>query len=211
MTVSLSIEVPGLDTIVPVIDEGTLIVVEGGADLAKSFFVRRLCRTALHVPRPVTFVTSRDERELRDRLVQEDGGQPLDGAEVRVVERDAVQSLVEYVAKEGILAVDSFSFLTLDLSPTELARMLRDLRKACRDQRTITILTTDQGMFEDRSEAVLTHLAEGYIEFHAQEGPEGILRFLRIPKWVDGRFVDRNIYYSFDGKRIAIDLRSRVL
>ena len=66
-------------------------------------------------------------------------------------------------------------------------------------------------MIEARSEAVLNHLAEGSIEFHAQEGPEGLLRFLRIPKWVDGRFMDRNIYYTFDGKRIAVDLRSRVL
>ncbi|HXY47468.1 MAG TPA: hypothetical protein VEK13_06205 [Thermoplasmata archaeon] len=208
---SLPVEVPGLDTIVPKIDDGTIIVVEGGADLAKSFFVRRLCRTALHATRAVTFVTSRDERELRDRLAKENGETADLGGAIRVVERDAVQSLDEYTTDKGLLAVDSFSFLTLDLTPTELARMLRDLRRACREQRTIVVLTTDQGMFEARSEAVLTHLAEGYIEFHAQEGTEGILRFLRIPKWVDGRFVDRNIYYTFDGKRIAIDLRSRVL
>ena len=208
---SLSIEVPGLDTIVPVIEDGTIIIVEGGAEPSKSFFVRRLCRTALHVPRPVTFVTSRGERELRERLSEENGGTTDFGASINIVERDALQSLDEYAQPQGILAVDSFSFLTLDLNPTELARMLRDLRRACQDQHTIVVLTTDQGMFEQRSEAVLTHLAEGYIEFHAQEGTEGILRFLRIPKWWDGRFVDRNIYYSFDGKRIAIDLRSRVL
>jgi KaiC/GvpD/RAD55 family RecA-like ATPase len=209
--VSLSVEIPGLDTIVPVIEDGTVLVVEGGPDLAKSFFVRRLCRTALHAPRPVTFITSRDEREFRERIGHENGGATDLGPDFRVIERDALQSLVEYAPQGGILAVDSFSFLTLELNPTELASILRDVRKTCRDQRTIVILTTDEGMFEGRSEAVLTHLAEGYIEFHAQEGPEGILRFLRIPKWGDGRFVDRNIYYSFDGKRIAIDLRSRVL
>jgi hypothetical protein len=58
---------------------------------------------------------------------------------------------------------------------------------------------------------VVTHLSDGYLQFHAREGPEGVLRFLRIPKWMDGKFVDRNIYYEFDGKRIAIDLRRRVL
>ncbi len=208
---SLSVEVPGLDTIIPTVDDGTIIVIEGGADLAKSFFVRRLCRTALHVPRPVTFITSRDEKELRDRVTLENSGEPAFPTPPQVVERDAILSLAEYVAPNGILAVDSFSFLTLDLGPADLARMLRDLRRVARGQQSIAVLTTDKGMFEDRSEAVLTHLAEGYIEFHAQEGQEGILRFLRIPKWVDGRFVDRNIYYSFDGKRIAIDLRSRVL
>ena len=208
---SLSVEVAGLDSIIPIIDDGTIVVVEGGADLAKSFFVRRLCRTAFHVPRPVTFVTSRDEREVRDRFQQEDGGDPHSGDSIRVVELDAVLSLLEYAPSGGVLAVDSFSYLTLDLTPTELARMLRELRRSCREQRIIAVLTIDQGMFDARSEAVLTHLAEAYLEFHAQEGPEGLLRFLRIPKWVDGRFVDRNIYYTFDGKRIAIDLRSRVL
>jgi archaellum biogenesis ATPase FlaH len=209
--VNLPVEVPGLDTIIPSVENGTIIVIEGGADLAKSYFVRRLCRTALHVPRPVTFITSRDEQELRERMHSENGSDPKFGSEMRIIERDSIQSLDEYVPEEGVLAVDSFSFLTLDLKPPELARMLRDLRAVCRDQKAIVVLTTDEGMFEDRSEAVLTHLAEGYIEFHAQEGTEGILRFLRIPKWVDGRFVDRNIYYSFDGKRIAVDLRSRVL
>jgi hypothetical protein len=57
----------------------------------------------------------------------------------------------------------------------------------------------------------VTHLSDGFIQFHAREGPEGVLRFLRIPKWMDGKFVDRNIYYEFDGKRISVDLRSRVL
>lgn len=208
---SLAVEVPGLDTIIPAIDDGTIIIIEGGIDLAKSFFVRRLCRTALHVPRPVTFVTSRDERELQERINQENAGDSPFRGKLRVIERDSVQSLDEYAEGGGVLAVDSFSFLTLDLNPTELARMLRDLRRNCRDQRVIVILSTNRGMAEPRSEAVLTHLAEGCLEFHAQEGPEGILRFLRIPKWADGRFVDRNIYYSFDGKRIAIDLRSRVL
>jgi hypothetical protein len=66
-------------------------------------------------------------------------------------------------------------------------------------------------MFEPRAEAIAVHLADGFIQFHAREAPEGMQRFLRIPKWLDGKFVDRNIYYEFDGKRIAIDLRSRVL
>jgi len=209
--VSLAVEVPGLDTIIPKVDDGTIIIVEGGSDLAKSFFVRRLCRTALHESRPVTFITSRDEREVRERLTQENGGDPNFAVEVRVVERDAIQSLDEYSVENGVVAVDSFSFLTLDLTPAELARMLRDLRRVAHAQHAIVILATDQGMIEARSEAVLNHLAEGSIEFHAQEGPEGLLRFLRIPKWVDGRFMDRNIYYTFDGKRIAVDLRSRVL
>ena len=208
---TLPVEVPGLDTILSGIDDGTIIIVEGGADLAKSFFVRRLCRTALHAGRQVSFVTSRDSHELKEMFARENGESFGAGAKVHVMERDTVDSLTEFVPLEGILAVDSFSFLTLGLTPTDLAKMLRDLHRVARENRATVLLATDQGMLDPRAEAVVTHLAEGHIEFHAQEGNEGVVRFLRIPKWADGRFIDRNIYYDFDGRRMAIDLRSRVL
>ena len=208
---SLPVEVPGLDTILPEIGDGTIVIVEGGADLAKSFFVRRLCRTALHAGRPVAFVTSRDGRELTQMLARENGETSSGVGRIQIVERDSVDSLSEYVPEGGLLAVDSFSFLTLGLAPTDLARMLRELHRVSRQTQATALLATDQGMLDPRGEAVVTHLAEGHIEFHAQEGTEGLVRFLRIPKWADGRFVDRNIYYDFDGRRIAIDLRSRVL
>lgn len=208
---SLPVEVPGLDTLISSVADGTIIIVEGGADLAKSFFVRRLCRTALHAGRPVAFVTSRDARELRESFSRENGEYTGALGGIQVVERDSVDSLSEYMPPGGMLAVDSFSFLTLGLAPTDLARMLRDLHRVARESGTTALLATDQGMLDPRAEAVVTHLAEGHIEFHAQEGTEGLIRFLRIPKWADGRFVDRNIYYDFDGRRIAIDLRSRVL
>ena len=208
---SLAVEVPGLDTILSDIGDGSIVIIEGGADLAKSFFVRRLCRTALHTGRPVAFVTSRDARELREMFVRENGEASGGAGGIQVIERDSVDSLSEYVPPGGLLAVDSFSFLTLGLAPTDLARMLRDLHRVTRESRTTSLLATDQGMLDSRAEAVVAHLAEGHIEFHAQEGTDGLVRFLRVPKWADGRFVDRNIYYDFDGRRMAIDLRSRVL
>jgi len=209
--VSLPIEVPGLNSLISEVSDGTIIIVEGGADLAKSFFVRRLCRTAVHAGRPVSFVTSRDAGELRTMFARENGESSGASAQVRVLEMDALDSLVEFVPRGGLLAVDSFSFLTLGVAPSDLARMLRDLHRATRENGTTALLVTDEGMFESRSEAVLAHLAEGHIQFHAQEGSEGLVRFLRIPKWADGRFVDRNIYYDFDGRRMSIDLRNRVL
>ncbi len=208
---NLPVEVPGLDTIVPQIDGSRIVVVESGADSAKSFFVRRLALTAHRLGWPVTFVISRDQQELRAQLGTEGGeGVPADGW-LQVHERDAVQELQEYGEMGGLLAIDSFSFLTLNLPGSELALMLRDLRRAARSRGTVVLLATDRGMFGSQGEAVVNHLADGLIQFHAREAAEGISRFLRIPKWTDGKFVDRNIYYEFDGRRLAIDLRSRVL
>lgn len=207
----IPVEVSGLDTIIPVLGEGRLVVVESGADPAKSFFVRRLSLTALRTGWPVTFVTSRDREELLRQLSEEGGALKDYGDRLTIVERDVIESLDEYSQDGGLLTVDSFSFLTLDLAAPKLARLLRHLREASHRKLTTVVLATDRGMFEPRSEAVAVHLADGVIQFHAKEGQEGIVRFLRIPKWMDGRFLDRNVYYDFDGKRIAIDLRRRVL
>jgi KaiC/GvpD/RAD55 family RecA-like ATPase len=204
------VEVPGLDTILPELAEGSVVVAESGADSAKNFFVRRIGLTAIRIGWPVTFVISRDRGELLGLLSQEGGQAGFNGG-LTIVERDAIADLTEFANRGGLLAVDSFSLLTLDLGPAELASMLRGLRASCREKGTTVLLGTDRGMSEPRGEAVVAHLSDGVLQFHSREGPEGLIRFLRIPKWVQGKFYDRNIYYQFDGKRIAIDLRSRVL
>ncbi|MGP8109270.1 MAG: hypothetical protein ACLQD9_00955 [Thermoplasmata archaeon] len=208
---SIPIDVPGLDTIIPELSEGKLVVVESGADTVKSFFVRRLCLTAGQVGWPVTFVTSRDRDELQSQFALERGATVLSDHWINIHERDSVDDLQEFGGAGGLLAIDSFSFLTLDLAPNSLAHSLRNLRSLCRHRGTTAVLATDRGMFDPRSEAVATHLADGFLQFHTREGAEGVVRFLRVPKWTEGKFVDRNVYYEFDGKRIAIDLRSRVL
>jgi KaiC/GvpD/RAD55 family RecA-like ATPase len=206
----IPVEVPGLDAILPEVAEGSVVVIESGADTAKNFFVRRLGLTALRIGQPVTFVISRDREELLG-LFTEEGRLTTLNDHLKVVERDAVNDLSEFASRGGLLAVDSFSLLTLGLEPPKLAAMLRSVRALCREKKTSVLLGTDRGMFEPRGEAVVSHLADGVLQFHSREGPEGLVRFLRIPKWTEGRFFDRNIYYEFDGKRIAIDLRSRVL
>jgi hypothetical protein len=207
----IPVEVPGLNTILPEIGEGRLIVVESGADPAKSFFVRRITLSAIQAHMAVTFLTSRDRDEVRDQLSREGGRPAWEEGTTEIVEQDEIKDLEMYGGAGGLLAVDSFSYLTLELSGPELAHLLRGVRNICREKHTTVILATDRGMYEPRAEAVTAHLADGVIQFHAKEGAEGLIRYLRIPKWSDGRFIDRNIYYDFDGKRIAVDLRSRVL
>lgn len=206
------IDVPGLSTIVPEVEDGRLVVVDAAGDPAKSFFVRRLTLTAIRGGRAVTFVTTRDREEVRTLLGAEAGLRPWsESAEVSIFEEEDGRHLEEYGRKGGVLAIDSFSFLSLGEPSTEVAKTMKGLRAACRDQHATVVLGTDRGMCDGRTEAIVSHLADGVIQFHASEGPEGLVRFLRIPKWTTGRIVDRNIHYDFDGKRIAVDLRKRVL
>lgn len=207
----LPVEVPGLDTIIPDVGEGRLVVVESGPDPAKGFFIRQLGRTALRLGWPVSFVISRDRRELDELFTVEGTSLPDYAEQFHIVEQDAIRVVDGFGQQGGLLAIDSFSFLTLELPGDRLAPLLRGLRDLARERKTTVVLATDRGMFTPSSEAVTSHLADGVIQFHAKEATEGIVRFIRIPKWTNGRFVDRNIYYEFDGRRIAIDLRRRVL
>ncbi len=209
----IPVTIPGLSTIIPEVSSGKILVAESGADPAKSFFVRSLAVSALRLGWTVTFVTTRDRTEVETRFAQE-GDQPRTGVwaeSLEILEQDSMTRLDGLGERSGLLIFDSFSLLTLDLPPLELAQLLRELRGYCRKPGTAVILATDRGMSEPRSEAITLHLADGAIQFHAKEGPESLLRYLRIPKWMDTRFVDQNIYYDFDGRRIAIDLRRRVL
>lgn len=207
----LPVEVPGLDTIIPRVEDGMIFSVESGADGVKSFFVRRVARTALRAGWPVTFVTSRDGPDIAHELSNGGGDAlPPNGA-LRVVERESLEGWGDIEGLRGLLVVDSFSFLTLELPSSILSEMLRHLRTVGHTQGLTVALGTDRGMFDARSEAILGHLSDGLIQFHTREGPEGLIRYLRIPKWTEGTLVDRNIYYEYDGKRLAIDLRRRVL
>jgi KaiC/GvpD/RAD55 family RecA-like ATPase len=205
------IDVPGLSAILPEVEDGRVVVIDAAGDPAKSFFVRRLTLSALRSGHAATFVTTRDRSEVRSLLGVEGGLLPWNESEVDIVEEEGVGSLEALGRKGGLLAVDSFSFLALGAPGLEVAKILRDLRAACREQHTTVILGTDRGMFEPQTEAIVSHLADGVIQFHATEGPEGLVRFLRIPKWSNGKIVDRNVHYEFDGNRIAVDLRKRVL
>lgn len=207
----IPVEVPGLDSLIPQIEGGRVVAAESGPDPAKSFFLRRICRTALRMEAPVSFVTSRGQEEVEGLFRAEGETTPQYSETLHVSERDSIQDVDDIAVADGVLAIDSFTLLTLDLSSIEIARIMRGLRGLCRQKGMTVLLATDRGVQQSSAEAVTNYLSDGVVQFHAKEGPEGISRFLRIPKWTDGKFIDRNVYYDFDGKRMAIDLRRRVI
>jgi len=138
----LPVDVPGLDTIIPEVPDGRLVVVESGPDPAKSFFVRRMAITAMKANRPLTFVTSRDQDEVHELLAAEGASPNWREDNVQIVARDSIVSLDDFDVERSLLAVDSFSFLTLDLPPIRLSDLLRSLRGVCRGKQMTPILAT---------------------------------------------------------------------
>jgi KaiC/GvpD/RAD55 family RecA-like ATPase len=207
----LPVDIPGLNTILPEVPDGKVAIVEGGTDGAKGYFARRIAKSALRLGRPVTYLTSRDGPEVSSELQKGSGEEAVRSGMLRVEELDSLTDHEALHPSGGLLAIDSFSFLTLDLPLTRLAEMMRGLHTQCTRTGLAVILATDRGMFDPRSEAITIHLSDGLIQFHSKEGPEGVIRYLRVPKWSSGTVTDRNIYYEFDGTKMVIDLRRRVL
>jgi hypothetical protein len=207
----IPIEVPGLDSLIPRVGTGAVLAAESGPDPAKSYFLRKLCLTALRGGGEVTFFTSRGRDEIEGLFKFEGSTTPDYSETLHIAERDALLNMDEVGEPKGVLAIDSFTLLTLDLRSAQVAALMRSLRGLCRHHGTTVLLATDRGIQESSAEAVTNYLSDCVVQFFAKEGPEGVLRYLRIPKWTEGKFVDRNIYYDFDGKRMSIDLRRRVI
>ena len=197
---------PGLENVVPEIPDGRILVVEGGTDPTKSFFARHIARQAAVEDRLVTLVTSRGAEEIVAHYERHDGAPEA----LRVHEAAAWDDMEAGLGETSDLVVDSFSFLALSATRQELTQGLRAMRARCRATGDVAVLSMERGMLDAAAEAVVHHLADGILQFHVREDTEGIVQYVRIPRWMDGGVHTRNIYYSFDGRRILVDTRNRV-
>lgn len=189
------IDVPGLDAFVREVPDGGLVLLEGGAAPAKGHLARRLGRAAANQGRPVAMWSTRDG-----------DGEGTDG-----VAREELDAWPAEGPPAGHdLVVDSFSMLCLDASPTVVTQRVRDLRRACRDSGRIAVLVLEEGQLDAATRSACHHLADGVIQFLARDDPDGPVSYLRVPKWMQGGGVERNLFYGFDGRQMLIDTRRRV-
>ncbi|MGB0652470.1 MAG: hypothetical protein ACPGQL_04655 [Thermoplasmatota archaeon] len=196
------VDLPGLDQFIEEVPDGRILVLEGSMDPASSHLALHLATRAARAGRAVTFVSTRTgEPAQRPEIV---GGGPL-----QVAEQVPWMELNDH-AGTGDVVVDSFSFSALDVADHELASGLGSLRKRLRQTGNVAVLTLERGMLDARAAAIVYHLADGIIQFHAREDAEGSVQYLRVPKWMGGRTHIRNIYFEFDGSNLLIDTRRRV-
>jgi KaiC/GvpD/RAD55 family RecA-like ATPase len=204
---AIKIDIPGLDRLLPEIADGTILLVEGDIDPSKNFFAHYLARSAAAQDQRVRFITSRDKDYVRRGLMLWGDLPPHIG----LAEASVWSDMFKQALDGSVLVVDSFSYLVSEMKPENLRSVMRDFRKACRENKMIAALVIDRAMLSPATLAYVAHSADAVLEFFTRETPEGLQRFLRFPKLTDGTTYDRNIYYGFDGRRISVDLRNRVL
>jgi archaellum biogenesis ATPase FlaH len=202
----IPIAIVGLNQFIAEIPQGNLILVESSIDPIATIFVQNLAVFARKKGHDVTYITSRTKQEVCEQLIYYQK-EPVD---IRVMEERSNRKWKDHITEKSVLILDSFSYLILDIPLVEVRSVLEEFLKLCQQLNAIVIITMEQGMLDSKVEIATGHLADGILKFLSKDTSKGIARFIRIQKWMKGQSFDENIYYSFDGKKINVDLRSRV-
>jgi KaiC/GvpD/RAD55 family RecA-like ATPase len=204
--VDIPIDIPGFDQFIPILPFGAVIFIKGGVDPAKTFFALHLIEAANKAGRFVNVISSRSGMEVRE-LIQEYFPTAV---RTNIIEASEVD-IINDVHPDSLVVVDSFSFLMLENDLKLTSSKIREMKAASQRTNSLFVLVIDDGMLDDRTEAVLLHFADGLIKFMSADNPEGLKRFMRIPLWINGTSFDDNIFYTFNDGRLSVDLRYRVV
>lgn len=205
--VDIPIDIPGLTQFISSIPSGNVLLIKGEPDRVKSYFAEYLGMKAQMAGKQVTFITSRGEEDI----VKDVKGFFGDQANFDLQEELTWTKWSSHVKPDNVLIIDSFSFIMQGQSSEILKTTLEQLRRWIKHSDSILILVADDGMLPKTLELILGHLTDGIISFSSREAPEGVTRFIHILRWMDGRVFDSNIFYTFDERRINVDLRYRVV
>jgi archaellum biogenesis ATPase FlaH len=201
----IPIVIPGLSEFIKEIPDGNTILVEGNIDPIKTIFVQQLAGIAKQKSRNVNYITSRAKEEVIEQISYYNGT-----VDFPVIEERSHRHWKNYLGKDGVLILDSFSYLILEKTLPEVRTILEELDSVCKQQNAIIFLTVEEGMLDEKVHITVGHLADGIFRFMSRDTSKGIARFIRIPKWLNRKSFDENIYYTFDGKKLNVDLRARV-
>lgn len=201
----IPITIPGLRDFIQEIPDGNIIIIQGTIDPIKTIFVQTLAGYAAKTKKEVIYIASRAKEEICSELLQYTGS-----SYYQVIEERSHRHWKDFIKKNAVLIIDSFSYLVLDKTLSEVRTLLEELDSLCKQNNTILLLTLEYGMLDEKVQITIGHLADGIIHFLSKETTKGIARFIRISKWINRDSFNDNIYYTFDGTKITIDLRARI-
>jgi len=203
----IPIAITGLNELIPEIPEGNLILVISRINPVGTIFAQSIALGASKHNYSVTYITSRTCREVAEQITyyQNEAAKGL-----HIIEERSYRRWKDYIDKKSLVVIDSFSYLALEVSLPEVRIILEEFLHFCQERNAIVVLTMEEGMLDPKVEISIAHLADGIFKFMTRDTSKGIAQFIRIPKWMKAQAFNDNINYTFEGKKINVDLRSRV-
>jgi KaiC/GvpD/RAD55 family RecA-like ATPase len=202
----IQVPIPGLSNFVREVPEGSVLYLEGGLDYVKSSFALALAGSAAERGWMPFVATTRWADDLKKELASAYPRQAFE-----VVDGVKLGELASVVAPKRVIIIDSFSHIAMESSLGEFKGSMEKMRAACKSTGSVVILVADSGVLGREREAAASQMSDGTVQFLTREVQERLSRFIRIPKWMGGLSLSDNLYYDYDGRRISIDLRARVV
>jgi flagellar protein FlaH len=175
---------------------------------------------AVHHEKVAYFSTSRPPETLRDDLatfgwditpLEEKGNWIYQKTSIG----DAVSVLSEKIPKAVIeerwVLIDSLSYLILTQKYSSVVQTVELLLDCARKDGGIHFLLLTQKMHDAETETTMQHLADGVIEFTAQETAAGIDRRIRIKKMRRAVYEPRLIPFNITERGITIETAVRIV
>lgn len=201
----IPINIPGLNQFIKEVPEGSIVSIEGGVDSPKAVLVSVIASTAKDEGWSISYVCPRGRcgslQDLPGKWRQD----------LVIVEGDAPILWKQHLKPKNVLIIDSLSYLMLERDVSEFKNIMEEIKTSGRTNGAIIIQLIELGMFDLKAEILTGFFADGIVQFLSKDSGEGVSRFIRIPKWMEGSSFDRNIYYTYEEGRINIDLRYRVV
>jgi hypothetical protein len=205
----MSIEIPisGFPEELSTIRNGDIILFETGEDMIPTFLAQTLGFQYVKHGGKVLYITSRSESDINNQLMKLDSK----GLPFEIYEKVDPFKFIKAFSPGSMIIIDSLSYLISNLKQDDLIEIFESMNEQCKKVGSILLLVGNLKIFDEASRIIIRHNCDGIYQFLYNERSEGINRFIRIPRWTDGRPYDINIFYNYQNERINIDLRSRVV
>jgi archaellum biogenesis ATPase FlaH len=201
----IPINIAGLNEFIQEIPDGNIVILQGTIDPIKTIFTQTLAGYAVRNNKEVIYIASRAKEKIISEL-----SFYTESTNYQIIEERSHHHWKDFIKEDRVVIIDSFSYLVLDKSLSEVRAILEELDALCKQRHAILLLTLEFGMLDEKLQITIGHMADGIIHFLSKETTKGVARFIRISKWMDrDSFID-NIYYTFDHRVIKIDLRARI-
>jgi hypothetical protein len=205
----MSVEIPisGYPDQLSEIHNGDVILFESEEDLIPTFLSHDLGHSYLKDGGKVLYITSRTEKEVNTQLLRLDSK----GVDFDIYEKVDPKQFTKAFSTGAMIIIDSIEYLIEHLQKEEYIEIFEGMKQKCKESGSILLMIGRIDLLDPMKARIIRHNVDGILQFLHNERPEGINRFILIPKWTDGKPYDMKIYFKYQVDRITIDLRSRVV
>ncbi len=205
----MGVEIPitGIPKEFSEIEQGRVILIEGGEDLLASFLAHKIAHEYGKKGKRFVLISSRPESMVNENFAM--NGQ--NNIDCDIYQDFNPENFSKTLTSGSLVIIDSLDYIISKKSLEQPHRTFEEIRDHCRNSGSIVIYVTRAGRLEESIDGVIKHNVDGIIQFFSNEAHERVSRQMRLIKWTNGLPYDSLIQFKYYNNEFKIDLRSKVV